>query len=106
MQKVLAMPFVPTYEEGKFSSGGVLGMQSLGLQSSDKIFIAVAGNIGTGKTTLTQLLSERFGWKSHLEAVTNNPYLADFYHDMKRWAFPLQIFFLNHRFKAHQAITW
>ncbi len=82
------------------------GFGNPGLQGSEKIFIAVAGNIGTGKTTLTQLLSERFGWKSHLEAVTNNPYLADFYTDMKRWAFPLQIFFLNHRFKAHQAITW
>lgn len=74
--------------------------------NSEKIFIAVAGNIGTGKTTLTQLLSKRFGWKSHLEAVTNNPYLADFYKDMPRWSFPLQIFFLNHRFKSHQAITW
>lgn len=74
--------------------------------SGTKIFIAVAGNIGTGKTTLTQMLSQRFGWKSHLEAVTGNPYLADFYADMKRWAFPLQIYFLNHRFKAHQAITW
>lgn len=73
---------------------------------TEKIFIAVAGNIGTGKTTLTQLLSQRFGWKSHLEAVANNPYLADFYGDMPRWSFPLQIFFLNHRFKSHQAITW
>jgi deoxyadenosine/deoxycytidine kinase len=73
--------------------------------SSQKIFIAVAGNIGTGKTTLTGLLSERFGWKSHFEAVSENPYLADFYDDMARWSFPLQIYFLNHRFKAHQAVT-
>lgn len=69
------------------------------------IFVAVAGNIGTGKTTLTQMLSQRFGWKAHLEAVTDNPYLADFYKDMSRWSFPLQIFFLNHRFNAHQLIT-
>jgi deoxyadenosine/deoxycytidine kinase len=74
-------------------------------QSSPKIFIAVAGNIGTGKTTLSQMLSERFGWNAHFEAVTDNPYLADFYQDMTRWSFPLQIFFLNNRFRAHQNIT-
>lgn len=73
--------------------------------ASDKIFIAVAGNIGTGKTTLTTMLSERFGWKAHFEAVTDNPYLADFYKDMNRWSFPLQIFFLNNRFRAHQQVT-
>src|SRR5437762_2867157 len=73
--------------------------------SGSKIFIAVAGNIGTGKTTLTQLLSKRFGWTPHFESVTDNPYLVDFYRDMSRWSFPLQIFFLNHRFGAHQAIT-
>lgn len=70
-----------------------------------KIFVAVAGNIGTGKTTLTQLLSQRFGWKPHFEAVVDNPYLADFYSDMKRWSFPLQIYFLNNRFKAHQTVS-
>jgi deoxyadenosine/deoxycytidine kinase len=70
-----------------------------------KIFVAVAGNIGTGKTTLTHRLSERFGWKPHFEAVVNNPYLADFYANMKRWSFPLQIYFLNNRFKAHQAVS-
>lgn len=73
--------------------------------AGEKIFIAVAGNIGTGKTTLTQLLSKRFGWVAHFEAVTDNPYLADFYSDMNRWSFPLQIFFLNNRFRAHQAVT-
>jgi deoxyadenosine/deoxycytidine kinase len=73
--------------------------------TNSKIFIAIAGNIGTGKTTLTNLLSRRFGWHAHFEAVTDNPYLADFYKDMSRWSFPLQIFFLNNRFKAHQAIT-
>ena len=74
------------------------------LQSS-KIFVAIAGNIGTGKTTLSRLLSERFGWEPHYEAVTDNPYLSDFYMDMKRWSFPLQIFFLNNRFRAHQKIS-
>jgi deoxyadenosine/deoxycytidine kinase len=73
--------------------------------ASEKIFIAVAGNIGTGKTTLTNMLSKRFGWTAHFEAVTDNPYLADFYKDMARWSFPLQIFFLNNRFRAHQNIT-
>lgn len=72
---------------------------------SSKIFIAVAGNIGTGKTTLTQMLSQRFGWEPHFEAVVNNPYLADFYKDMLRWSFPLQIYFLNNRFKSHQQIS-
>lgn len=71
----------------------------------NKIFIAVAGNIGTGKTTLTRMLSERFSWTAHFEAVTGNPYLADFYRDMSRWSFPLQIFFLNNRFSAHQMIS-
>ncbi len=73
--------------------------------ASRKIFIAVAGNIGTGKTTLTEMLSKRFGWKPHFEAVVDNPYLADFYADMNRWSFPLQIFFLNNRFQAHQCIS-
>lgn len=73
--------------------------------AGDKIFVAVAGNIGTGKTTLTRMLSERFSWTAHFEAVTDNPYLADFYKDMSRWSFPLQIFFLNNRFSAHQKIT-
>lgn len=73
--------------------------------SSQKIFIAIAGNIGTGKTTLTNMLSRRFGWEAHFEVVADNPYLSDFYKDMSRWSFPLQVFFLNHRFKAHQLVT-
>ena len=73
--------------------------------ASEKIFIAVAGNIGTGKTTLTNMLSKRFGWTAHFEAVKENPYLADFYKDMARWSFPIQIFFLNNRFRAHRNIT-
>lgn len=73
--------------------------------SSQKIFIAIAGNIGTGKTTLTNMLSRRFGWEAHFEVVADNPYLSDFYQDMGRWSFPLQVFFLNHRFRAHQRVT-
>ena len=61
--------------------------------------IAIAGNIGSGKTTLTKLLVKRYGWTPRFEPVDNNPYLADFYDDMERWAFNLQIYFLNKRFK-------
>jgi deoxyadenosine/deoxycytidine kinase len=61
--------------------------------------IAIAGNIGSGKTTLTRMLAKRYGWIPHFEPVDNNPYLEDYYHDMARWAFNLQIYFLNKRFK-------
>lgn len=61
--------------------------------------IAVAGNIGSGKTTLTRMLSKRYGWTPRYEPVDNNPYLDDFYADMARWSFNLQIYFLNKRFK-------
>ena len=60
--------------------------------------IAVAGNIGVGKTTLTKLLAKNFQWEPHFESVDNNPYLDDFYTDMQRWAFNLQVFFFNSRF--------
>ena len=60
--------------------------------------IAVAGNIGSGKTTIAGLLSKHFGWKPHYEDVEENPYLNDFYEDMQRWSFNLQIYFLNSRF--------
>ncbi|MEO1450997.1 MAG: deoxynucleoside kinase [Bacteroidota bacterium] len=66
--------------------------------------IAVAGNIGTGKTTLVRKLAQHYQWKPHLEAVDDNPYLEDFYRDMKTWAFPLQIYFLNSRFNQVQEI--
>ena len=61
--------------------------------------IAIAGNIGSGKTTLTKMLAHRYGWTPRFEPVDNNPYLEDFYADMKRWSFNLQIYFLNKRFK-------
>ncbi len=61
--------------------------------------IAVAGNIGAGKTTLTGLLAKHFKWEAHYEDVVDNPYLDDFYHQMERWSFNLQIYFLNTRFR-------
>jgi deoxyadenosine/deoxycytidine kinase len=61
--------------------------------------IAIAGNIGSGKTTLTEALAKHFNWRAHFEDVENNPYLYDFYQDMPRWSFNLQIYFLNNRFK-------
>jgi deoxyadenosine/deoxycytidine kinase len=61
--------------------------------------IAVCGNIGSGKTTLTEKLARHYGWTAMYEAVDNNPYLRDFYYDMNRWAFHLQIYFLNSRFQ-------
>jgi deoxyadenosine/deoxycytidine kinase len=60
--------------------------------------IAVAGNIGSGKTTLTRILSKHYGWEPHFEDVDDNPYLNDFYADMQRWSFNLQVYFLNSRF--------
>jgi deoxyadenosine/deoxycytidine kinase len=61
--------------------------------------IAIAGNIGSGKTTLTRLLAKHFGWEPHFEDVESNPYLNSFYEDMQRWSFNLQIYFLNSRFR-------
>ena len=61
--------------------------------------IAIAGNIGSGKTTLTTLLARRYGWTPHFETVKANPYLADFYRDPCRWAFNLEVFFLKERFR-------
>ena len=66
--------------------------------------IAVSGNIGSGKTTLTEKLAKHYGWKAEFEAVDGNPYLSDFYEDMKRWSFHLQVYFLNSRFNQIKAI--
>jgi len=60
--------------------------------------VAIAGNIGSGKTTLAKLLAKHYGWEAHYENVDENPYLNDFYEDMQRWSFNLQIYFLNSRF--------
>ena len=62
--------------------------------------IAIAGNIGSGKTTLTRLLSKHYNWSAKYESVDFNPYLADFYNDMQRWSFNLQVYFLKERFKG------
>jgi deoxyadenosine/deoxycytidine kinase len=61
--------------------------------------VAVAGNIGAGKTTLTELLAKKFNWEINFEDTNDNPYLADFYDDMQRWSFHLQIYFLNSRYQ-------
>lgn len=66
--------------------------------------LAVSGNIGSGKTTLTEKLAKHYGWKAEYEAVDGNPYLADFYEDMGRWAFHLQVYFLNSRFNQVKKI--
>jgi deoxyadenosine/deoxycytidine kinase len=72
---------------------------------ASKIFVAVAGNIGSGKSSLTKLLSQHYGWKTFYESVDDNPYLADFYGDMNRWSFNLQVYFLSKRFNDHKKIV-
>jgi deoxyadenosine/deoxycytidine kinase len=67
-----------------------------------KYFVAIAGNIGVGKSTLTSLMSSKLGWEPFLEPVSDNPYLADFYQDMPRWGFHSQVFFLLRRVRQHQ----
>jgi deoxyadenosine/deoxycytidine kinase len=69
------------------------------------MFIAIAGNIGSGKSSLTALLHEQFGYTPHFESVDDNPYLADFYDDMRRWSFHLQVYFLSKRFMLHREIS-
>lgn len=69
-----------------------------------KRFVAIAGNVGVGKSTLTTLLARRLGWEPFLEAVDENPYLADFYADMRTWAFHSQIFFLSRRLRHHRQL--
>ena len=61
-------------------------------------FVGIAGNIGVGKTTFTEIIGQHFGWREFYESVADNPYLDDFYRDMHRWSFNLQIYFLHHRF--------
>lgn len=69
-----------------------------------KSYVVLAGNIGAGKSTLVGMLCERLGWEPYYEPVTENPYLDDFYKDMKAWAFHSQVFFLTHRAQAHRAL--
>ncbi|HEY5123876.1 MAG TPA: deoxynucleoside kinase [Ignavibacteria bacterium] len=69
-----------------------------------KFFVSIAGNIGSGKSSLTSLVSKKFEWLAYFESVSDNPYLEDFYSDMKRWSFNLQVYFLSHRFRVHKEI--
>ena len=71
----------------------------LNLYKSSEMHIGIAGNIGSGKTTLTRMLSEHYGWTPKYEAGTYNPYLEDYYKDIKRWSFNLEVYFLQQRFK-------
>lgn len=75
------------------------------MPSKKKVFVAVAGNIGSGKSSLTRLLAKHYGWEAYFESVENNPYLSDFYADMKRWSFNLQVYFLSKRFRDHKTIV-
>ncbi len=70
-----------------------------------KNFVAIAGNIGVGKSTLTKKLAEHYGWKPFLEPVTENPYLENFYKDMKKWAFHSQLYFLGKRLQDHYKLV-
>ena len=72
--------------------------------SGSRKYIAIAGNIGSGKSSLTRVLSDYFKWEAIHERVEDNPYLADFYQDMRRWSFNLQVFFLSRRFMDQEAI--
>lgn len=67
--------------------------------------IAIAGNIGSGKSTLTQLLAKHYGWEARYESVDHNPYLEDYYHDIHRWSFNLEVYFLKERFRDLIAIS-
>ncbi len=73
--------------------------------NSPVYFIGVAGNIGVGKTTMTDIIARNFGWRAYYESVIDNPYLEDFYADMRQWSFHLQVYFLSHRFKTHKQMT-
>lgn len=88
------------YTKNSIPSMYFIVLQKNQLEISNKIkHIAVSGNIGAGKTTLSEKLSNHYGWKVHYEDTMTNPYLSDFYDDMQRWSFNLQIYFLNSRFR-------
>jgi len=77
---------------------------AIGAVALDKQIIAIAGNIGVGKSSLTELLSQRMGWQPFFEGFADNPYLADFYEDMRSWSFHSQVFFLAMRLRHHHAM--
>ena len=70
------------------------------------MFIGISGLIGVGKSTLTQSLADHLGYKTYFEPVEDNPYLEDFYQDMSRWTFPMQMFLMAHRYQQHQECVW
>lgn len=74
-------------------------MQTNNRTKTIAMHIVIAGNIGCGKTTLTRMLAKHYGWEPRFEAVTYNPYLEDYYKDIERWSFPLEVYFLKERFK-------
>lgn len=74
------------------------------MKTNKKYFVSVAGNIGSGKSSLTGMIARRLGWVPYYESVQNNPYLSDFYEEMRRWSFQLQVYFLSHRFHTHKKI--
>ena len=94
----MADPIVMDYK-----AGTILTLSS-GLALPNKKYVAIAGNIGAGKSSLTQLIADYFGWSPFFERVDDNPYLEDFYEDMNRWSFNLQVFFLSSRFKHQRQI--
>lgn len=75
------------------------------MKSNKKYFVSVAGNIGSGKSSLTRLIANHLDWVPYYESVQSNPYLKDFYANMKRWSFQLQVYFLSHRFKIQKKIA-
>ncbi len=79
-------------------------LSSINVRANNKKYVAVAGNIGAGKSSLTRILSDYFKWEAFYERVDDNPYLIDFYEDMHRWSFNLQIFFLSSRFDHQRRI--
>lgn len=76
----------------------------MNLKENKKYFVSIAGNIGSGKSSLTYKIAERLNWRPYFESVNNNPYLKDFYENMRRWSFQLQVYFLSHRFSVHKEI--
>ena len=75
------------------------------MSQTTKKFVAVAGNIGVGKSTLVEMLCEKLGWEPFYEPVAENPYLADFYENMSAWSFHSQVFFLSHRLRSHHELA-
>lgn len=90
---------------GRGRKRGPLHVRAAMRRPRTKYFLAVAGNIGSGKSSLTNLLSKHFGWLPYFESVEDNPYLQDFYANMERWSFNLQVYFLSNRFRSHKVIS-